>query len=290
VDKKEKQKKLVSSKVFLTKVMVLVEKVRIATQTRLSHLKIQGTVDPETEELFIELKRLEKYVDGKAEGWVLSHPASYWFLLIKGVGLENIAKVIAPIDITKAHYPSSLHKFFGYHVVNGFAPKRQKGEKTDWNFEQRVFANRLATSLIRGKGKFYQYYLQEKKKYEERFTSQGFKIVDAAKLPRKKVSKTKASSTSPKGKGWLCKTDDCISKGHVNQMAIRKMIKLFLSCLWLVWREAEGLPLSEPYPIGQLGHQHKIDPWEMVDKEKPSCKKAVIGKKTSAKKRAKEIK
>jgi|GEM_PF-3056570 len=44
--------------------------------------------------------------------------------------------------------------------------------------------------------------------------------------------------------------------------ATRKMIKLFLRHLWLVWREADGLPLSRPDP----GHDPAalIDPWSMT--------------------------
>jgi len=30
-------------------------------------------------------------------------------------------------------------------------------------------------------------------------------------------------------------------------MAMRKMIKLFLSHLWLIWRKAEGLSITAPY-------------------------------------------
>ena len=54
--------------------------------------------------------------------------------------------------------------------------------------------------------------------------------------------------------------------GHLDAMAVRKMIKLFLACLWLVWREAEGLPTRSPYAIEKKGHSTMISPWEMVDK------------------------
>jgi hypothetical protein len=50
-------------------------------------------------------------------------------------------------------------------------------------------------------------------------------------------------------------------------MALRKMVKLFLACLWLEWRKAEGLPLTKPYAIEQLGHDSFISPEEMCDRE-----------------------
>ena len=54
--------------------------------------------------------------------------------------------------------------------------------------------------------------------------------------------------------------------GHLDTMAVRKMIKLFLACLWLVWREAEGSPLTKPYALDRFGHDSFIDPWEMLDR------------------------
>ena len=43
-------------------------------------------------------------------------------------------------------------------------------------------------------------------------------------------------------------------------------MKLFLSHLWLKWREAEGLPITQPYAIAHGGHEHVISPDEMLDK------------------------
>jgi len=57
-----------------------------------------------------------------------------------------------------------------------------------------------------------------------------------------------------------------ISEGHIHNMALRKMIKLFLVCLWVVWREEEGLSVTKPYAIDRLGHNSYIGPWEMVDR------------------------
>lgn len=37
------------------------------------------------------------------------------------------------------------------------------------------------------------------------------------------------------------------SDAHINNRGMRKMIKEFLKCLWLEWRTAEGLPVTEKY-------------------------------------------
>jgi hypothetical protein len=41
--------------------------------------------------------------------------------------------------------------------------------------------------------------------------------------------------------------------GHINNMAIRFMVKMFLADLWVVWRQLEGLPVTEPYAVAKLG-------------------------------------
>ncbi len=50
------------------------------------------------------------------------------------------------------------------------------------------------------------------------------------------------------------------SKGHIDAMAKRYAIKQFLRDLWVVWREMEGLEVSEPYEVAKLGNKpHKYN-------------------------------
>lgn len=72
-----------------------------------------------------------------------------------------------------------------------------------------------------------------------------------------KVNKAGAKATV-NGKG-------CSRKGHINNMAMRKVGKVFLSCLWLAWRELEGLPVTAPYAEDKLGHRSIIKPHEWTN-------------------------
>jgi len=232
-----------------------IEKLRISSQIRQTHLKRQGTDDPETDELLRRIKTLELYVDGRIASLITSHPAFPWFSRVKGVGKENIGKVVALIDIEKATTISALWKYSGYAVDNGHAPRRIKGGGTlTYNSELRTMCWRLATSLLKANGKFHQYYLAQKDQYRQRYENEGIRIVPSAELPKNKDGK-------------LFEPEGVISGGHLHQQALRKMIKLFLACLWLTWRKAEGLPLSRPYAIDHLHHNSMIEPCQMVDKE-----------------------
>ena len=93
---------------------------------------------------------------------------------------------------------------------------------------------------------------RSKEKYIKRYISNGGKIVSANRLP--------------KDNGKRYETEKIISEGHIHNMALRKMIKLFLGCLWLSWREAENLPIRQPYSHEYQGHTKMISPQEMTDR------------------------
>lgn len=230
-----------------------IEKLRVATEVRETLQARQGRENPELSELHGKLKDLEDYVNSRVVELIETHPAYPFFSRVKGVGGENIGKVVSAIDIEKADTISSLWKFAGFSVEGGRAPRRQKGVKLTYNSRLRTMCWRLGTNLLRAQGKFYYYYLKEKDKYYQKYEAQGVKIVAAASLPKNKQGKR----YEPEG---------IMSEGHIHNMALRKMIKLFLACLWLVWREAEGLSTRLPYSIEYLGHNNLIDPWLMTDK------------------------
>ena len=256
---------------------IAIEKIRVGVEVRRTHLGKQGKTDPETNDLCNRMIELEDYVNGRIALFVEDHPAYHWFSLIRGVGKENIAKVIGLVDINKAPTISSLWMFAGVAVEDGKAMKRVKGEALRYNSQLRSMCWRLGTSLRRATGKFYEYYIKEKEKYVGRFERQDIKVLPTPK--GKWVCLNCGASWPNKRDITPCCGDPKIGKkvreeppgviwlGHLDAMALRKMIKLFLSCLWLVWREAEGLPIREPYTFEKQGHTSVISPWEMVDRE-----------------------
>jgi len=46
--------------------------------------------------------------------------------------------------------------------------------------------------------------------------------------------------------------------GHIDRRARRKMRKVFLGHLWIVWRTEEGLPVTPVYIMGREGHNREI--------------------------------
>jgi hypothetical protein len=234
---------------------LMFEKGLTSLKIRKTHLENNGTPDPETIKLLAEAEDFKKeFILKPVKKLLADHPAFPWFSKVKGVGNENIAKVISLIDINKADTISALWKYAGYGVdENGKPDRLKKGEKLHFNKTLKTMCYRLGVSLLKAHGisktgtKFgcdyeneYAFEVSEAKRL-------GFKIADINDIPKGKEKEYRNSL-------------------HVHNRAFRKMIKHFLSCLWLYWRKAEGLPIRDPYAIEKLGHTHLIVSEEMIDR------------------------
>jgi hypothetical protein len=283
-----------------------IEKERVRCDITLTHLNLQGKTCEDTAKVRDKLLEMEHWLDERIAVLIKNHPAYPWFSRVKGVGPENIAKCIGPlrikpeqgyrkntetkklelVDLPFAATISGVWAFSGMAPdEDGKAMKPKEGEVLHYNKELRSMWWRLAISLLKiglrqkcsvcGKligqtgiekhnckgaefstvatTEFSRYYLREKEKEVQKCLNRGWKIVPAAELPKDKNGKR----YEPEG---------IISEGHIHNRALRKIIKLFQACLFLTWREAEGLPATKPYAIDVLGHDSMIDPWKMVDR------------------------
>jgi hypothetical protein len=146
---------------------------------------------------------------------------------IRGVGHNLASQVIALIeDIGRFDTVSKLWRFSGVGVIDGRAERPVKGEKLHYNKRLKVTCWKVAVSLLRaGNEEYRSIYDGEKQRQIERGGE------DMTKL-------------------WA------------HKRALRKMIKLWLSHLWEVWREEEGLPVRLPYVLERLGHDSLLEPEE----------------------------
>ena len=140
---------------------------------------------------------------------------------IKGIGPSLASQVLSLIDITRADTVSALWRYAGYAVVDGKAEKLKKGEKAHYNANLKKALYKVAMSFLKCSSPYRKFYDDAKQYYEA-------------------------------NRDW--------TKMHIHLASIRKMIKMFLSHLWHVWRTVEGLPTRELYVVEKLGHNHIIPP------------------------------
>ena len=180
--------------------------------------------------------------------------------MFSGVGLDEDRQALHPTPGETLPYNAELRTMW-WRVGSSLlkAGLRQQCSKCGRLMGQEVFKDpekhpcKDAVATTVAISKFAQFYLDEKGKDIQQFLNRNWKIVKATELPKNKEGKR----YEPPG---------MISEGHIHARAQRKMIKRVQACLFLVWREAEGLPPTKPYAQDKLGHDSFIDPWEMVDR------------------------
>jgi hypothetical protein len=268
-----------------TDVHIKVQKLRVATGTRLAHLKKRGRDDNRSERIHKMTVGLEETIEDFIAEDFASHPTYPWISMIKGCGREAAAKVIGLIEgvtfkstgrsgVEAFDTPSRLRRFAGLAPVDGKAEKVVAGQKgLHYSPELRMMLWRLLTSLMRARGIWYDRYVENDNYYMMRFERDGVKVIPTPAgrfCPTCKEEKAVPRTTKncpDCGERLMGKkeADGVVFRGHVVNMAKRRTIRLWLDCLWIIWREALGLPTRTPYIVEYGGH-HLIDPWELVDR------------------------
>jgi len=266
---------------FLVDTLNSVQKIRQSTGNRVTHLAKQERRDEVTKRYHNIFQSVEDDLVGTIAPLVKSHPTWKWAKKVKGVGTENLAKVIGLIEKVERDgkygvecfdTPSKLVRFCGFAVIDGKAEKRTAGEKLHYNSELRSMLWRLGVSLNMAKGKFYNFYLGEKEYLQNRYEKEDKKVMPTPKgklCPgcRKEVV-VKTAKYCPDCGATLVKKNEpenVIFEGHLHNQALRRAIRMFVIMLYTAWREELALPVRMPYPVERLGHSQVLKPEEFCE-------------------------
>lgn len=214
---------------------------RIRHSNRISSVEAgKSNYDAELEKAYVSLVGIDEHEEfyrkqmieaGKTAGDIWA-----WVTSIRGLKEGGLAaQLIAQIDdISTFTNISKLWRFAGYAVIDGKAEHNKQGEKAHKNNLLQAVVWNIGDQFIKQQTPLYvDIYYQEKARLRELYP-----------MPIDVNS----------GSLWPQKFTDM----HVHRMAKRKMEKVFLSHLWLKWREAEGLPVTMPYAIAILNHADYI--------------------------------
>ena len=80
------------------------ERARVRYQVRLKHLAKRGNTCEHSEQLLKRSQEIEDWVDESLAKLIRAHPAAAWFMRVKGIGGENIGKVIGHIEAFGKYY------------------------------------------------------------------------------------------------------------------------------------------------------------------------------------------
>jgi len=204
-----------------------IQKARLQFGNRLNALQ-RGDDEGSSEQLGIvnhwyqRFLELEKELDGHIAAEVEQYPIYDYVVAVKGIGPMLAAKLISMVDVSRAPHVSSLWRYAGLAVIDGERERPVKGEKLHYNKRVKTTCYLIAGSFLKSGSPYRDEYDKARIYYD-------------ANRP-----------------DW---TD-----GHCHNAAMRKMVKLFLSHLWVTWRQLEGLPITRPYSHEKLGHTHYLPP------------------------------
>lgn len=199
------------------------------------------------------LKQLERNELKQVERLCKHHPMYSWLRAQKGLGPTLAGVILAEIDIARAPTISALWKFAGLHVVHvngkGKADKGRKGQKHEYNsFLKTKLVGVLSDCMIKAKSPWREFYDHQKNRRQNQFVDECMNCegTGKAKIGEAKGKKCPNCAGGTKPAPWGA------SDGHRHRDALRQMIKMFLSALWVEWRTQAGLPVTEHYAAAYL--------------------------------------
>jgi hypothetical protein len=217
-----------------------IEKVRIATQNRVRDLtRDEPDKDGEQRGLGLnadvpEVARMQAIADGLAalehdaeltlKRALRGHPLHTWIAGQRGIGEKQAARLLAAVgdpyvdDRTgQPRTVSALWKYCGYDVRDGAAPRRRKGQKSNWNAEARMRTRLVAESIVKAGGPWREIYDKARVLY------------DGAVHDRPCVQCGPSGKPAPEGSP--------LSAGHQHARALRKVAKEVLRGMWRASRD-----------------------------------------------------
>lgn len=156
-----------------------------------------------------------------------------WMTSLKGIKTRLAAPIMAQIDdIAKFSNISKLWRFAGYAVIDGKRERPEPGMKSHYNRRLKSTCYLCSKSFVMNRTPFYR------------------ELYDGEKVRLRQLYPEKVKENN-----HFKYTD-----GHINNMALRKISKVFLAHIWIIWRQSEGLPLTNPYAIDILKHADLMKP------------------------------
>jgi hypothetical protein len=206
---------------------------------------------------------LEEGIRSALDQYTRAHRMGSWMRGVYGIGPVLSAGLLAHIDIARAPTVGHIWQYAGL-AADGQKPWT-KGEKRPFNLRLKTLCWKVGQSFMKFSNRPECYYgglyREQKAKYVAINTAGGYRE-RALGLALKVGKATEAYKHYSAG---------VLSPGHIDAMARRWAVKLFLAHLHGEWHERQfGKPAPLPYPIAILGHAHQRPPQAAAEQAIPT--------------------
>ncbi len=195
---------------------------------------------------------LETRVKQLLDRWTDAQWMGKWAKAICGIGPVLSAGLLAYIDIEQAPTCGHIWRYAGLDPT----AQRKKGEKLRYNPDFKVLCFKIGESFVKQQGREADIYgkLYAQRKAVEIANNEAGKYKDqAAQILATRNFRNDTTTKAAYASGKL-------PPAHLHARARRWCVKLFLSHWWeACYRQHFGKEPPLPYPLGILGHAHKIE-------------------------------
>lgn len=200
---------------------------------------------PDVVDTWNDAEELEKALDKRIASYLRCFPIYTGFLkYVRGCGPAISAVIISEIDIHKATTRSKIWQFAGCNPSMVYGKKKVDGKTV--TTDTMVRGDELTKGFIAPYNSFLKTKLLGVLADCMIKSKSQYKVV----YDQYKLRLSNETNEYKEGRRWC---DE--SKAHIDMAARRKMIKAFLSDLYEVWREMEGLEVRCTYEQEYLGHE-----------------------------------
>jgi hypothetical protein len=218
---------------------------------REDHLMVKATT-----KVLERLKELEADAVADLEKEMKLSAFGPWIKTRRGVGFKQVARLLAVIDDPswnglheRNRKPSELWAYAGLHVVDGHAPRREKGHRANWSEDARKRAFLISESCLKQLAPSCRVpefneetgELVPIVRHVEDCVCSPYRLVYDATRQKyaDAVHADKCVRCGPEGKPAL--PGSPLSAGHRHARAIRAMSKALLIDLWVEARRLHGI-------------------------------------------------
>ncbi|HWJ39583.1 MAG TPA: hypothetical protein VNT29_00550 [Candidatus Limnocylindrales bacterium] len=163
-----------------------------------------------------EVTSIEEGIDRHLERLAKDHPAAAWIKETRGVSLRMIGRVLSIVgSLDRFPNVAKLWSYLGLAVVNGRAPRRERGKKLRFAPEGPMMAYRISSSIVKTGGPYRVMYDRKRAEYDAR--------------PKLGPSACPFGHEHRDKEGKLRQCGDA----HPHQAAMRYIAKAVLKDLWI---------------------------------------------------------
>jgi len=191
------------------------------------HLETQKTLEAQERGIERQLARLAK-----------QHIMADWVEACPGLGYGGFARIVGVTgDFMLFPNVAKVWAYMGMHVINGHAPKREKGVKGNWSPQGRVVAHQIGDSIVKlGRGRYREMYDSKKAEY----------------LARPRLGDSGCPMMGQVHKDKTGKVLACVKPGengnetsaHLHNAAMRVAVKELLKDMWVEWHRRATVELK----------------------------------------------